>query len=137
LYTGRVPKAMADSLAAYNVPFKNVSEHENKMIVVADGDIAINEVSQFNGPLPMGTNMFTQYTFANKDFFLNSLEYLVNPTDILQTRAKEYSLRLLDPKRVEEERALWQFVNVGLPIALIILFGIIYQQVRRRRYAAK
>lgn len=137
LYTGRVPKAMADSLAAYNMPFKNFSEHENKMIVVADGDIAINEVSQFNGPLSMGTNMFTQYTFANKDFFLNSLEYLVNPTDILQTRAKEYSLRLLDPKRVEEERALWQFVNVGLPIALIILFGVIYQQVRKRKYAAR
>jgi ABC-2 type transport system permease protein len=135
LYTGRVPKAMADSLAAYNMPFKNVSEQENKMIVIADGDLAMNPYSQFSGPLPMGTNVFTRFTFANKDFFLNSLEYLVNPTDILQTRAKEYSLRLLDPRRVEEEKALWQFVNVGLPIALIILFGVIYQQLRKRRYA--
>ncbi len=135
LYTGRVPKAMADSLAAANMPFKNVADHDTKMIVVADGDIAMNPYSQFRGPLPMGTNPFTMYTFANKDFFLNCLEYLVNPTDILQTRAKEYSLRLLDPRRVKEEKALWQFVNVGLPIALIILFGIVYQQVRRRRYA--
>jgi gliding-associated putative ABC transporter substrate-binding component GldG len=134
LYTGRVPRVLADSLAAANMPFKNVAEHDTKMIVVADGDIAMNPYSQFSGPLPMGTNVFTRYTFANKDFFLNCLEYLVNPTDILQTRAKEYSLRLLDPRRVEEENALWQFVNVGLPIALIILFGIIYQQVRRRRY---
>lgn len=135
LYTGRVPRAMADSLAAANIPFKNVAEHDTKMIVVADGDIATNPYSQFSGPLPMGTNVFTRYTFANKDFFLNCLEYLVNPTDILQTRAKEYSLRLLDPRKVNEEKALWQFVNVALPIALIILFGIIYQQVRRRRYA--
>jgi gliding-associated putative ABC transporter substrate-binding component GldG len=134
LYTGRVPKAAADSLAAHNRPFKNTTDQDNKMIVVADGDIAMNQVSPYEGPLPMGMNLFTRYTFANKDFFQNCLEYLVNPTDILQTRAKEYSLRLLDPKKVEEEKALWQFVNVGLPIALIILFGVVYQQIRKRRY---
>jgi gliding-associated putative ABC transporter substrate-binding component GldG len=136
LYSGRVPKAMADSLAAAHMPFKNASEKNNKMIIVADGDIAMNQYSQFSGPLPMGTNVFTRYSFANKDFFLNCLEYLVNPTDILQTRSKEYSLRILDPRRVEAEKALWQFVNVALPIALIIFFGVIYQQVRRRRYVA-
>ncbi len=105
------------------------------MIVVADGDVAMNQFSQFTGPLPMGRNLFTQYTFANKDFFLNSLEYLVNPSNILQTRAKEYSLRLLDPRRVKEERSTWQLINVALPIGLIILFGWGYQQWRRRRYA--
>jgi ABC-2 type transport system permease protein len=134
LYTGRVPRAIADSMAAYKRPFKNIADQENKMIVVADGDLAMNQVSPYEGPLSMGTNLFTRYTFANKDFFLNSLEYLVNPTDILQTRAKEYSLRLLDPRKVDEERSLWQFINVGLPIALIILFGVIYQQVRKRKY---
>ena len=133
LYTGRVPRAAADSLKALNRTVKNISDR-NKMIVVADGDIAQNQYSQFTGPLPMGMNVFTRYTYANRDFFTNALEYLVNPSDILQTRSKEYTLRLLDPRRVKEEKTTWQLVNIALPIGLVILFGLVYQQLRKRRY---
>ncbi|HEY1115450.1 MAG TPA: gliding motility-associated ABC transporter substrate-binding protein GldG [Chitinophagaceae bacterium] len=133
LYTGRVPRATADSLRAMNQPVKNISDR-TKMIVVADGDIAQNQYSQFTGPLPMGMNVFTRYTYANRDFFTNALEYLVNPSDILQTRSKEYTLRLLDPRRVNEEKTTWQLVNIALPITLVILFGLAYQQLRKRRY---
>lgn len=135
LYTGRVPKVVADSLAAVNMAVRTVSKNNGKMIVVADGDIAINQYSPSTGPLPMGTNVFTRYTYANKDFFINCIEYLVNPTDILQTRSKEYTLRVLDPKKTEEKRFMWQLINIALPILLIILFGVIYQKIRRRKYA--
>lgn len=133
-YTGRVPRATADSLKQMNMPFVNASENEGKMIVASDGDIAMNQFSPSAGPLPMGMNVFTRYTFANKDFFVNSLEYLVNPSNILQTRSKEYTLRLLDPRRVAKQRTTWQLVNIALPILLIILFGFIYQQIRKRKY---
>ena len=133
LYTGRVPRAVADSLKAVNRPVKNISER-NKMIIVADGDIATNQYSQMSGPLPMGMNVFTRYTYANKDFFTNCIEYLVNPSDILQTRSKEYTLRLLDPKRVDTEKTKWQLINIALPIILVIAFGLLYQQLRKRRY---
>ena len=134
-YTGRLSKAMADSLSSYGVPFKNKSEQEGKMIVVADGDIAVNEISPQQGPMPMGHNFYTGHTFANKDFFLNSIEYLVNPSDILETRAKDYTLRLLDPIKVKEGKTLWQFINIATPILLVILFGFIYQQIRKRKYS--
>lgn len=136
LYRGRAPKAFADSLAAYGQPFRNEASAEGKMIVISDGDIAMNQVSQFDGPLPMGTNFFTRYTYANRDFFLNSLDYLVNPSNVLSTRAKEFSLRLLDPRKTEAERSKWQILNIALPVALIILFGFIYQQARKYRYAS-
>jgi len=106
------------------------------MILVADGDVAMNQYSASTGPLPMGTNVYTHYPYANKNFFTNCLEYLVNPTNILQTRSKEYSLRLLDPKRVEEQRTTWQLINIALPVVIIILFGLIYQQIRKRKYAS-
>ena len=135
-YTGRVSKAIADSLNSYGVPFINKAEQDGKMIVVADGDIATNEISQQQGPLPMGHNFYTGHTFANKDFFLNSIEYLVNPSDILETRAKDYTLRLLDPVKVKEGKTLWQFINIATPILLVILFGFIYQQIRKRKYSS-
>ena len=120
-------------MKAMNMPIKSNSVN-NKMIVVADGDLATNQFSPSTGPLPMGMNIFTRYTYANKDFFTNCIEYLVNPSDILQTRSKEYTLRLLDPKRVDAEKTKWQLINIALPIILVIVFGLLYQQLRKRRY---
>jgi hypothetical protein len=123
-------------MAAYNIPVKNICDSETKMIVVADGDIAINPVSPQYGPLPMGYNFYTNYTFANKEFFSNCLEYLVNPSNVLETRTKDFTLRLLDLKKVKEQKTSWQIANIALPVLLIILFGFIYQQLRKRKYAA-
>ena len=136
LYANRIPQSFADSMAAYNVPVRSVCDSDTKMIVVADGDIATNQVSQQYGPLPMGFNFYTNYTFANKEFFDNCLEYLVGPAGILETRAKEFTLRLLDLKKAQEQKTTWQFINIALPVLIIILFGVIYQQMRKRRYAA-
>lgn len=134
LYTGRVSAAVADEMKSRDQPFKSASE-KGKIIVVSDGDIALNQYSPTMGALPMGMNLFTRYTFANKDFFINCLEYLVNPTDILQTRSKEYTLRLLDRRKVSEEKATWQSINILLPLLIVILCGITYQQLRKRKYA--
>jgi ABC-2 type transport system permease protein len=137
LYAGRVPKAVKDSMSVSGYSFLGNNAANNKMILVADGDIAMNQYSPNTGPLPMGINIFTRYPYANKEFFLNCLDYLVNPTDILKTRSKQFTLRLLDPKRTSEEKTKWQLVNIALPIILIIIFGIIYQQIRRYRFAGK
>jgi len=136
LYSGRIPKSFVDSMNAYHVPVKDICDSATKMIVVADGDIAWNAVSQQYGPLPMGFNFYTNYTFSNKEFFTNCLEYLVNPSGILETRAKDFTLRLLDLKKVKEQKTTWQFINIALPVLLVVLFGVIYQQVRRKKYAA-
>jgi ABC-2 type transport system permease protein len=136
LYAGRTSKALLDSMAASGYSFLNNSGN-NKMIIVSDGDLAMNPYSPSTGPLSMGTNVFTRYTYANKEFFLNCLDYLVNPTDILNTRSKQFTLRLLDPKKTSEERTKWQLINIVLPIILIIIFGIIYQQFRRYRFTGK
>ncbi|MGN6165479.1 MAG: gliding motility-associated ABC transporter substrate-binding protein GldG [Flavisolibacter sp.] len=136
LYANRISKTMHDSMAAMNYTPLSNNEAANKMIVVADGDIAMNQYSSSIGPLPMGMNAFTRYTYANKDFFTNCMDYLVNPSDILQTRSKEFTLRLLDPKKAVEEKTKWQLINIALPIILIVLFGLLYQQMRRQRFAA-
>jgi gliding motility-associatede transport system auxiliary component len=136
MFRNRISRIQMDSLNAQGVPFKEYSDVNSKMIVVADGDIATNQYSRMNGPLPMGMNLYTHYTYANKEFYTNALEYLVNPSNILETKAKDFTLRLLDPVRVKEQKTTWQFINIALPVLLIILFGFIYQQLRRRKYAA-
>jgi gliding-associated putative ABC transporter substrate-binding component GldG len=136
LYANRFAAVVADSQSkarTYNQPFLALSP-SNKMIVISDADLVANVVTQNEGPKPMGFNQFTQRQYANKDFFLNCIEYLVNPSGILEARSKDLTLRLLDPKKVEDGKTIWQFINIGIPVILIVIFGFIYQALRRRKY---
>jgi len=139
-YKGRISKTQRDSLQVVG-GFREEGTNDSKLIVVADGDIALNDMTS-NGPLPMGINHYTlgsqyEYQFANRDFLLNCLEYLTSKSSIIQTRNKEIVLRLLDMKKVENEKTKWQLINIVLPIMLIIILGILYQQFRRYRFVSK
>jgi gliding-associated putative ABC transporter substrate-binding component GldG len=134
LFAGRVGTAVADSLASYyKQPFKPAATENTGVIVIGDADIVMNEVGQ-RGPLAMGFDKDNEYTFANEDFIQNCVEYLVNPSRILETRSKDYTLRLLDPAKVEADRPFWQFVNIVLPVLLVIAGGYLYQVLRKRKY---
>ncbi len=135
LYANRLPSTLADSLANfYHQPFVAEATTPGRVIVCADGDIFMNEVTE-RGPLPLGFSRDDNYTFANQDFVDNAVEYLLNPSGILETRAKDFTLRLLDTAKVEKDRSFWQFINLGLPLILVVLGGYAYQAVRRWKYA--
>ena len=137
LFANRVPTAVADSLAGvYHQPFLAESEKPGRVIVCGDGDIFMNEVTD-NVPQQLGLSVGdNNYTFANQEFVENCLEYLVNPSHILETRSKDFTLRLLDSAKVEKDRTFWQFINIGLPVLLVVLGGYIYQLIRKRKFAA-
>jgi len=135
LYANRISSVMLDTLAhIYKQPFLGVAEKPAKIIVCASSGIVINEVRQ-GQPAPMGYNKDIDYPFANQDFIQNCLDYVAGSSGILETRSKDFTLRLLDPKKVEDNRSMWQFINVALPILLVILFGFIYQALRKRKYS--
>lgn len=134
LYANRISTAAKDSLANAQQPFMAATAGSNKMIVISDADIVTNSFSQEKGPLQMGENQYTGYKYANKTFIQNCLEYLVGNPGILETRAKDYTLRVLDKKKVESDGSFWQMINIVLPIALILVFAVVYIAVMRKRY---
>jgi ABC-2 type transport system permease protein len=135
LYTNRVAQATKDSLdKVYHHPFESSTAFENKMIVVSDADIVMNVVTQQEGPLPMGMHQFNKYQYANKDFFLNCMEYLTNPSGILEARSKDYTLRLLDTTRIEQNRGYWQFFNLAIPTMVVIICGFLFAWIKKRKY---
>ncbi|MEJ7766202.1 MAG: gliding motility-associated ABC transporter substrate-binding protein GldG [Chitinophagaceae bacterium] len=134
LFNNRLSKAMRDSLVQYNQPFMPGNTTDNKMIVISDGDIAMNAVSQKDGPLPLGKNLYTGNQYANKEFIINCIEYLTDNSGIMEARSKDYTLRLLDKKKVQVEKQKWQFINIAVPVILVIIFGVTYQAVRRKKY---
>ena len=83
LFRNKASKSQIDSIAVSGSSFMDRNKQDNKMIVVGDGDILLNDISPKEGPLPMGLNFYTvgsqyEYQFANRDFLLNCMEYLVN-----------------------------------------------------------
>jgi len=134
LFSNRLTNAMKDSLESIHQPFIAQCEKDNKMIVVADGDIAANPVTRQDGRLQMGMNPYTKYKYANSDFVMNAIEYLVDNSGMLELRSKDYTLRLLDKKKLDEEKTQWQLINIMVPILLVIISGFVYNFVRKRRY---
>jgi ABC-2 type transport system permease protein len=114
------------------IPFK--AEGASKMIVIADGDIIRNPVSSSGKFFPTGYDKISQYTFANKKFLLNCIDYLIDNNGLIEIRAKERTLRLLDPEKSKSEKAYWQWYSMILPIFSIIIFGLVNYFIRRKRY---
>lgn len=142
LFSNRLSQAMSDSLKSYGTIFMPQCIADNKMIVVADGDMVLNSVVKGNQAIPMGMNPYTyetqqEFAFANKDFLQNCLDYLINSANLSEAKAKDYTLRLLDKNKVDVEKNQWQIINVLVPVLVIILFAVIYQMVRKKKYTIK
>lgn len=154
LFRNRISKQMMDSLDFYKTPFLPSSK-DTKIIIAADGDMVLNDFISPGGPgtqpepIPMGFNKFAYWAYiqqdenaknfipvANRQFLQNCLEYLVANPAIMETRNKNIVLRLLSSVKVKEQKTTWQFINIALPVLLVILFGFIYQQIRKRKYTA-
>lgn len=135
MYENRIGKATLDTYAELGLTFQKRSL-ENKMIIVSDGDIAKNKVLNYQeGQIaPLGFNEFENFQFANKEFLLNAIEYLIDTDGLIEARSKEIKLRLLDEVRAQEEKSYWQLLNIGLPVLFIVLFGLGYNFWRRRRF---
>lgn len=112
---------------------------ETRMVVVADGDIIRNDLEQHAEGLmvlPLGYDRLTRQTYGNRDFIVNTMLYLTDNDGIMQLRKKSVALRLLNRAKVDVYRTQVVLLNTLLPLLVLTLFGVIYNLVRRRKYAA-
>ena len=108
----------------------------SKIIVCSDGDIPINDFDKKqNNPLPLGFDKYSGNTFANKDFVMNAIDYLLDDNGVITARNKEVVLRPLDKVALQDEREYWQGINRIIPIVVLILAGLLKGFLRKRQYA--
>lgn len=137
LYENRLESSMQEMLQKIGAPFKEKSV-DTRMIVVSDGDFAKSlyntnsqEVSE------IGFNKWERRVYkGNKDFIINAIEYLIDNNGILNARSKEVKLRMLDKYRAKAERTKWQIVNIILPLVFLLLFGLVFNALRKRKYTS-
>ncbi len=131
VFRNRIPPEV-DLPAGFQL--RDKSEH-TAMVVVADGDIIRNQFERGNEPLPLGYDRYSGETFGNKDFILNAVNYLTDDSGLIEARAKEIRLRMLDRTRISQDRLQVQIANMLLPVLLVFGFGILRIFWRKRRFS--
>lgn len=136
LYENRPKEGALSAYEQLGLEYKSKSV-PTKMLVVADGDIISNYADpQSKRFAPLGYNRFEKFTFANKDFIVNAIEYMIDDNGVIDARSKEVKLRLLDETKAETEATYWQLFNIILPLLFLVLFGFGYNYWRKWRYAS-
>jgi ABC-2 type transport system permease protein len=107
---------------------------QTKMIVVSDGDVIKNEIGR-NGPLELGFDRASGQTYGNKEFLLNAVNYLLDDNGLITIRSKELSIAFLDQQKIAEQRTKWQIITIALPLVLLVLFGLLFNYLRKKKYS--
>jgi len=121
------------------LPFKDpaykITGKPGKMIVISDGDIAKNQLDKNMQPLELGYDKWTGNLYDNKGFLMNCVNYLLDDNGLINIRSKDVDLPLLDAEKVHSNYTMAQLVTVGLPIAILGLFGLLFTYLRKRAYS--
>lgn len=132
LYKNRIPPTIATDSS---IGFLQQSK-PTKMIVISDGDILKNTFSKNGKVYPLEYDRYTNQFYGNKNLLLNMIDYLIDDSGLIALRSKEIKLRLLDKTLVTENETFIKIINVGLPLLLVIVFGLIKLVLRKKKYAA-
>jgi ABC-2 type transport system permease protein len=107
-----------------------------KMAVFADGGLISNKVNRAAKEpvtVPLGYDRVSKITFGNKDFFLNLVQYLTDDAELVGLKGKSWQLRMLDKVKVSELGLFYKWLNLILPLALIVTSGLLFTWRRKRR----
>lgn len=108
-----------------------------KIIVISDGDVIKNQFLLRNDQYliyPLGFDRYTNITYGNETFIMNCISYLVDKVNLLEIRAREIRLYLLDKTRLQNEQFVWQFLNIFIPIIFVLIIGIVFFFIRKHTY---
>ncbi len=106
---------------------------ENKMIIIADGDVGRNQIYKLN-PLPLGEDLLTKQSYGNEQFLRNALDFLLDDSNLMELRNRNIEARLLDRQRIDDEKTKWQWINLLVPLAVIGLLGGFFYWWRKRKF---
>lgn len=134
LLEGEFNSAYATRVKPFDTPIFKDQSKPNKMVIIADGDIIANEVVK-GQPIELGVDKYTGMRYGNSEFLLNTINYLLDDTGLLELRNKKIQLQFLDKEKAFSERTFWQIVNVVLPLVVLLIFGLIFTYIRKKKFS--
>jgi len=133
LLEGDFKSAYKNRVKPFETPLYKENATNNKMILISDGDIGKNQILK-EEPFDLNRDKWTNQQFGNKDFLINSIDYLLDDAGLIQLRNKALKIKTLDKQKAFKERTFWQLLNVVLPLLILFSFGFVFNYLRKRKY---
>ena len=86
-------------------------------IIVCDKDLIINYINPSTETL----------------FEVSAKQAVNNNISIFFEDTNNFFKKIL--QKVEEQKTIWQLINIALPLLLLGIFGLIFNYIRKRKYA--
>jgi ABC-2 type transport system permease protein len=106
------------------------------MALFADGGLLLNKVNRSAREpkiLPLGYDRVSKITYGNRDFFVNLVQYLGDDASLSALKNKSWQIRLLDKVKVREQDSYLPWLNLLVPLFLILAGGVMFAWFRKRR----
>ena len=125
------------------------SAKASKIVVVGNGDFMANSyrmIQSNQGPRPDfkpfnelkmnpdDVSLNVNRVIGNQDFFLNIVDYVMDNSFMLEIRSKQIDVRELDKTKVTKYANYYKLINLVLPIAIILILGVIIALIRRIKF---
>ncbi|GAB3824373.1 gliding motility-associated ABC transporter substrate-binding protein GldG [Hymenobacter jeollabukensis] len=119
------------------LPAQSPQAKPSKILLISDGDFVRNDVDpKTKRPLRLGYDRLATTEFANRELTQNAVDYLLDESGLIGVRGKQITLRPLDKVKINAEKRQWQLLNLGAPLALLAVFGLVRAWLRKRKYAS-
>ena len=133
LLEGTFSSVYANRIKPIKIKNDKIVSIPTKMVVIADGDVIKNDVVR-NVPQELGFDRWTGQMFGNKEFLLNTVNYLLDDTGLINIRSKEIAIAFLNQEKIADEKTKWQLINIALPLVLLAIFGLAFNYIRKKKY---
>jgi len=131
---GKFRSAYENRCERQKFPNFRAESPDNKMIVIADGDVGRNQIYKGTS-LPLGEDLLTKQSYGNRQFLQNALDFLLDDDNLMELRNRDLQIRLLDRAKIDEERSYWRWITILIPLAIIAAVGGLFHYLRQRRFA--
>ena len=134
LLEGNFISAYKNRVKPYESGLYKDTATNNKMVIISDGDVSKNQILK-GEPFDLNRDKWTNQQFGNKDFLINSIDYLLDDSGLIQLRNKTLTIKTLDKQKAFKERTFWQLLNVVLPLLILLSFGFVFNYWRKKIYS--
>lgn len=133
LLEGHFTSAFQNRVMPFKTQWIETSPY-NQMLVISDGNVIKNQLDRNLQPLELGFDKWTNKFYANKDLLLNAVQYMLDDSGLINIKSKEIRIPLLDKEKVYEHYTRAQWITIGLPLVLLMVFGLVFLWLRKRIY---
>jgi len=133
LLEGHIKSVYKNRILPFDYDNYVTDSEKGKLILISDGDVIKNNASK-GTPLPLGYDPISKRQYGNKDFLLNAVNYLLEDESLVQLKAKQLQIPMLNLPKVSTDKRFWQWIVIVLPLLLIALIYAVFYNYRRIRF---